>query len=104
MGWIVIDPRHATVAGVKVARVGVPYFPDEIEYETIMGRAFDGPEFDEWRKETGIVILATDEGYQKLEQLIGSQFADVPELTIREETKKLCLERQAVVLKWVPVQ
>lgn len=104
MSWMVVDPRHATNSGTKVARVAVPYFPDEIEYEKILGEAFQGDEFLEWRNSDAVLILATEEAYTKLEQLMSSQFADVPEITVREETRKLCLERQAVVLKWMAVQ
>ena len=101
MSWMVVDPKYSTTEGTKVARVGVPFFPDHIEYEQIMGRAFEGEEFRAWRERGGVVILATEEGYQKLESLMGSQFADVPEMTVRNECTKLALERQVVVLRWV---
>lgn len=99
---MVVDPRHATADGTKVARVQVPYFPDEIEYETLLEGSFQGPEFEEWRNSHAVLILATNEGYEKLEKLMGFEFADVPESAVIEEMRKLCLERQAVVLKWLP--
>lgn len=101
MPWIVVDPKNATRDGTKVARVGVPYFPDEIDYESILEAGFGGEQFREWREAGGVVILATGTGYERLEKLMGSDYADVPESTVRDETTKLALERQVVVLKWV---
>lgn len=100
--WIVVDPgRNATTDGLKVARVGVPYFPDETDYEGILERGFGGEEWKEWRETQGLILLATDEAYTKLEKLMGSNFADVPASTVRDEVTRLALERQVVVLKWV---
>ena len=102
MAWTVVDPRYAMNPQTIVARVDLPYFPDEIDYEGMMDRGV--PEADLPAFHEKIVILATGIAYEKLQELMGSQFADVPEVTIREETRKLCLERQAVVLKWMAVQ
>lgn len=104
MGWIIVDPKYATKTGTKVARVGVPAFIDETDYEGIVGRAFEGEQFREWRESGGTLILATDHAYAKLEQMMASEFADVPESAVREETTRLAMERQAVVLMWVPTQ
>lgn len=100
MTWIVVDPKYATADGVKVARVEVPYFSDEVEYESIVERAFGGEQFRAWREETGLLLLATPEAYEKLEKLMASDYVDVPAATVRDECVKLALERQVVVLKF----
>jgi hypothetical protein len=101
--WIVVDPRYSAQSGVKVVRCKVPYFPDDIDYEGILGNAFQGDDVREWRDQVGLIILATELGYGELEKLMDGP-VDVTELSVREETKKLALERQAVVLRWVVTQ
>ena len=100
MSWMVVDPKYATTSGVKVARVDVPFFPDHVQYEAILGRAFEDVQFDFWKREVGVLIIATGEGYEKLEQVMGGS-TDVPESTVRNECVRLALERQIVVLRWV---
>lgn len=103
MTWIVVDPKYATADGVKVARIEVPYFSDEVEYEDIVERAFGDEKFKEWREAGGTIVLATGEAYEKLEKLMASDYVDVPAATVRDECVRLALERQLVVLKFVKV-
>ena len=102
-GWMVVDPKYSTKDGVKVARVDVHHFPDEIDYESMLGRAFEGDEYLEWKTTVGLVILATPDAYEKLQKLMGGQWGDVPESAVIQEMTKLALERQVVVFKWFPV-
>jgi hypothetical protein len=101
MAWTVVDPTSAMRSDTKVARVDVPYFPDEIEYEQIMGRAYSDPSSRDWMASGGSLILATPGAYSKLERLMNNSQVNVPERTMREETTKLALERQIVVLRWL---
>jgi hypothetical protein len=98
--WIVVDPKYSTQDGAKVVRVQVDFFPDHIDYEGILGRAFQEDEFREWRDGGGIVILATEAGYAALQKTMEGA-VDVTERAVVEETTKLALERQVVVLRWV---
>lgn len=100
MSWVVVDPKYATRDGVKVARVEVPYFPDEVQYEELLGTAFSGEAFADWLLSNGVVILATGRAYESLERLMGSDVTDVPESAVRDEVAKLAIERQCVVLRW----
>lgn len=104
MTWVVVDPKYAMSSTTKVVRIDVPYFPDEISYEEILGKAFAGDDYGEWRRQGGSLLLATPPAYGKLEKLMSGEWGDVPESTMREETRALCLERQAVVLKWMMTQ
>jgi hypothetical protein len=101
VSWIVVDPRYAMDSNTKVALVRVPFFSDEVDYESIVGRAFEGDQFAEWRAR-GTLVLTTETAYEKLEKVMGGSWGDVPESTVVNETRALCLERQAVVLKWLP--
>lgn len=100
MPWIVVDPKYSATSGVKVARVDVPAFIDEVDYESIVGAAFDGDLFKDWRESGGILILATGDGYEKLELTMGG-LTDVPESAVIDEVRRIALERQCVVLKHV---
>ena len=104
MTWVVVDPKYAMDSNTKVVRIDVPYFPDEIDYEKIIGSAFEGDEYGEWRRQGGSLLLATPPSYEKLEQLMGGGWGDIPESAMANEVRSLCLERQAVVLKWMMTQ
>jgi hypothetical protein len=101
MSWTVVDPTQAAGPDTKVARVDVPYFPDGIEYEEILGRAFSDPTNRDWMASGGVIVLANDEGYSKLEKLMNNDQVNVPERTVKEELTKLALERRIVVLRWL---
>lgn len=102
MAWTVVDPKYAMGPDTIVARVDVPVFIDEIDYEGLMDRGVPPENATEFHQK--VVVLSNPVAYDKLSQIMGSAFADVPEFTVREELRKLCLERQAVVLKWMAVQ
>lgn len=101
-GWTVTAPATATTHDTRVVRVDVPFFPDGIEYEDILGRAFSSPADRDWMASGGVVILAVPDAYQKLESMVGAGETLVTERGIQEECLKLALERQIVCLRWLP--
>lgn len=99
MPWYVVDPTEAAKAGTKVVRVGIPYLPDEIPYEEILGRAFSDPASRDWMASGGVVVIATDGGYKVLQRLMDGA-VDMPEHVVRRGLFSLAQDRQAAALRW----
>lgn len=99
MSWKVIDPTIAAGPKTIVARVDIPFFPDEIEYEEIIGRAFSDPSSRDFMASGGVIVLGTNEGYEALMKLMASSVA-VPERTVKEKLLELAIARKIAVLRW----
>lgn len=99
MSWKVVDPTLAAKGGSQIARVDIPYFPDEIDYEEILGRAFSDPASRDFMASGGVVVLANSDGYDELKRLMDGAI-DVPEKDVRETLVRLALVRNVVALRW----
>lgn len=108
MTWVVVDPKYAMDSNTKVYAFPTPAFVDDIDYESLLESAFNNmppdvlEEHETWRR-VGTLVLAVPSAYEKLMQVMGGDW-DVPEVAVRNELARMCLERQAVVLKWMAVQ
>lgn len=99
MSWTVVSPVLAeTSRKTAVVETNVPYFPDEIDYEELLGQAFASPT-DRDRLASGmLVIMATQDGAMQMHKIYDAPVV-VP---FRDTLVRLALHRQIVVLRWLP--
>ncbi len=88
--------------GTVVVGVNVPgKFRDEIDFESILGRAFEGERFREWKRSNPVIVVARGDAYEELKTLMSGSWGDVPESTVAVTLRKHCMDREAVCLRWV---
>lgn len=95
MTWRVVSPEEAQKRDVKVVRVQVPSFPDDIDYERILGRAFTDPSSLDWLASGGVVILATPDAFDAVKRTREMS----TRRGLRDELARLTMARQVVTLQ-----
>lgn len=101
MSWVIVDTGLAARSDVRIVKVDVPEFPDRIDYEGILGRAFDRPADRDFLASGGMVLLATENGFRRL-RILAERSGMLRMQGMREELRKIGLDRQAAALRWEP--
>lgn len=100
MSWRIVDPKYATVEGTRVIGVDTPPFTDDIDFESILARAFAQEEFAEWRRTQPFMVVARGEAYDELKAMMSGTWGDVPESAVQAKLTEHALRRNVVVLRW----
>ncbi len=96
--WIVAQPEEAFKTRADVVIVDVAFFPDYIDYEGILGKAFSSPAHMDAFASGAVVLLVTrasQEAVERISRLDGV----VDPTTLAKGLRDLALDRQAVCLR-----